>query len=129
MKQTLPAYEYNEPETETREFEPEVEPTEYECNTCGWRGCPSSSIVTCGGETTETLFCPRCRNHIHFFTFDLFFALAQRASAAWRADSERCSAVWLRTRALPPRRPIFAVSTIVMSTDYIPSGFAEQISS
>jgi hypothetical protein len=52
-QQTLPPYEYDESETENREFDPEVEPTEYECNTCGWHGCPSSAITMCGGETAR----------------------------------------------------------------------------
>jgi hypothetical protein len=34
-----------------------------------------------------------------------FFCLAQRASAALRADSERSLALWLATRACPPLRP------------------------
>jgi hypothetical protein len=48
-------------EVENREVDTEAEPTEYECNECGWRGCPSSCITICGGETREELCCPRCR--------------------------------------------------------------------
>src|ERR1700728_807424 len=61
--ETLPQYEYGEPKTENRKFDPEVEPTEKECNTCGWRGCPSSAITMRDGETREELSCPRCRKY------------------------------------------------------------------
>ena len=55
-------YDENEyDETEDHEFDPEVEPAEYGCNSCGWSGYPSSSIVMCGGETIESLACPVCR--------------------------------------------------------------------
>jgi hypothetical protein len=46
-------FNYDAPEIEYAEFDPEVEPTEMECNTRGWRGCPSSAITMCGGETRE----------------------------------------------------------------------------
>ena len=64
-------YEQYVYETETREFDPAVEPTEMECNTCGWRGCPSSNIAICGGETREELHCPRCRKYIEASEWNL----------------------------------------------------------
>jgi hypothetical protein len=55
----MPTYDEYE-EIENSEFDPETEPTEMECNECGWRGCPSSCITTQAGATREELHCPRC---------------------------------------------------------------------
>jgi hypothetical protein len=55
-------YPLSEPREEPDElsFDADVDPTEYECNTCGWRGqTPSRSNYPFGNE--ERRYCPACQ--------------------------------------------------------------------
>jgi hypothetical protein len=52
----------SEPREEADElsFDADVDPTEYGCNTCDWRGQPASRMTYLGGMA-ELFYCPTCQ--------------------------------------------------------------------